>query len=831
MNYIGIDLGTTNSVICSFDGVSVTLYKSPDQKDITPSALFFDRRGNKYVGSRAYDQAALNPANAATLFKRFMGTSTPIKLPGIDRTLTPEECSAEVLKMLFSYLPDHVRNNPDTVTVITVPAAFNQMQKDATLAAAEAADIGRVALMQEPVAAVMSVMRTRKNDGIFLIFDLGGGTLDIAIAESINGSVSLLSHGGIPMCGGRDFDREIFDSIIKPWLHANFSLPTNWVTHEKYGKLRNLATWAGEKAKIELSQKESTFIISTETEVRLQDESGKEIYLDILIERTVFDGLIENKLIEAIQATRDTLGKVGLTAHDIERVIFVGGPTQYKPLREKVAFELGIASSTDVNPMIAVAEGAAIFAESLDWSSSHSNRKSTRGSISSTDLGFFLKYVTRTPSSTAKFIVLAEGIIAAGSEFQIDSTETGWCSGKVALKDKATVDIPLAQSGPNRFKLSVFDPAGGRVRLDQDEITISRTMATIDAIPASHSIGIEVQERSTGTVTLDYLVKEGEALPAAGRRVYKAAESLSPGGANPLRFKLWEGDVTHPVQDNNFVGLFNIKGTDFIDGVIAVGADLLCDYEISDSGAITLTVSVPSIGAAFKSERNFYSRQEAQINYSDANGIIAEDARNTLARLDSMVMVVGDANLDLAKTKLEEAGSKLANIAELTEEDSKQAGDRVLEAKRLMATARKLHLREIRSSELEERQTYFDVHIRALARPTEITSFGNLYQSAVRAIEKPTGEFEALLHEMWSIIFGVLWRQEGYVIERFEAYKNSSASITDKIKFDQLVIKGDAAIKAKDIDGLKSVIYALSDLTIEDSKETDLNAVANILKI
>jgi len=92
MNFIGIDLGTTNSVICSFDGVFVTLYKSPDQKDITPSALFYDRRGNKYVGARAYDQAALNPANAAILFKRFMGTSTPIKLPGVDKIMTPEEC-------------------------------------------------------------------------------------------------------------------------------------------------------------------------------------------------------------------------------------------------------------------------------------------------------------------------------------------------------------------------------------------------------------------------------------------------------------------------------------------------------------------------------------------------------------------------------------------------------------------------------------------------------------------------------------------------------------------------------------------------------------------
>ena len=225
MNYVGIDLGTTNSAVCSYDGENVHLYKSPEQHDITPSAIFIDRRGNKYVGSRAYYNAARNPDSAAILFKRLMGTSTPIRLPAVNLTMSPEDCSAEILRVLFGYMPEDIRNDTATGTVITVPAAFNQMQKDATMSAAGAAGIGRVALMQEPVAAVMSVMRQRRNDGIFLVYDLGGGTLDIAIAESISGRVSLLAHGGIAMCGGRDFDRMLFDSIVKPWLLDNFKLP------------------------------------------------------------------------------------------------------------------------------------------------------------------------------------------------------------------------------------------------------------------------------------------------------------------------------------------------------------------------------------------------------------------------------------------------------------------------------------------------------------------------------------------------------------------------------------------------------------------------------
>ncbi len=192
MKYVGIDLGTTNSAICSFDGDKIHLYKSPEQHDVTPSAIFIDRRGNKYVGSRAYNSAAKNPDNAAVLFKRLMGTSTPVKLPAVNLMMTPEECSAEVLRSLFGYLPEEIRGDGDTGTVITVPAAFNQMQKDATMAAADAAGLGRVALMQEPVAAVMSVMRQRKNDGIFVVYDIGGGTLDVAIAER-SGSACLNS--------------------------------------------------------------------------------------------------------------------------------------------------------------------------------------------------------------------------------------------------------------------------------------------------------------------------------------------------------------------------------------------------------------------------------------------------------------------------------------------------------------------------------------------------------------------------------------------------------------------------------------------------------------
>ncbi len=368
-NYVGIYLGTRYSVICTFDKETqqTRIWKSPEVGDVTPSAIYIDRRGNEFVGQSAYNAAPRSPDNCATLFKRFMGTNTKIELPAVNKTFTPEECSAKILKTLFSYLPEEIRNSDDIGTVITVPAAFNLAQKNATMAAAEMANIGKVELVQEPVAAVMSYMNARgSTDGIYLIYELGEGTLDIAIAESIRKRVVILAHGGIQMCGGRDFDRKIVDNIVRPWLHENFDLPNDLVKNPAFKPLIRLATWATERAKIELSAKDESIISLSEVEIGTNDLNGEEVYLDIPLNRNTYDELIADQIDDTIDAARETLSKTGYTPNDIECIVWIGDATHYKPLRDKVSFELGIKGNTfDVNPMTAVAEGASICAESI----------------------------------------------------------------------------------------------------------------------------------------------------------------------------------------------------------------------------------------------------------------------------------------------------------------------------------------------------------------------------------------------------------------------------------------------------------------------------------
>ena len=827
-NYVGIDLGTTNSAICSYDGEQTRIWKSPEQNDVTPSAIYIGRRGNKYVGKRAYDSAARSPDNAATLFKRLMGTSTPIRLPAVDITMTPEQCSGEVLRALYGYLPEEVRNNPDTGTVITVPAAFNQMQKNATMEAADMAGIGRVALMQEPVAAVMSVMKAREADGIFVIYDLGGGTLDVAIAESLAGRINLLAHGGIAMCGGRDFDRVVVDNVIKPWLLDEFDLPENLSANPNYKRLVRVAAWAAERAKVELSAREETAIRMEEVDIGVRDETGEEIYFDIPVKRSTLDALMTEKVDESIEAARETLDKAGLTPHDVERVVFIGGPTVYKPLRDRVAFELGLPASTEVNPMIAVAEGAAIFAESIDWTSQSRNRKTSRGSLAASGpLKVTFNYNARTPSDRAKIVAQVDGEVVPGGEFQVDNLETGWTSGRIVLTHGAAVDVALSKSGENTFKVSVFDASGGALTLEHDTIAITKTAAIVEAIPASHSIGIEARETLGGRATVEWLVRAGDELPNKGARTFKAGESLKAGSSGSLNFRLHEGESDDP-EFNRLIGMLKITGNDFDDGVIYAGAELLCEYEMHDSGGIVLEVSVPSIGATFHSGRNYYSRQEGQFDFSADAERVKENGEEALRRLDEISKKIDDPKLEQARSKLERAAALDPDEPESERAQEAMAG--VEEARRLLGEVRKRNLKDIRQIELNRTTALFNDHLRELARPSEENDFDNLVRTAQRAIDRNDKDFERHVSDLRSTNFEILWRQDWFVVNKFNAMASSPHWFADHNQFETLVASGRVCLQNDNIDALRQIIWQLAQIQIDHVSDIDTVEIANIIR-
>lgn len=827
-NYVGIDLGTTNSAICLYNGEQVRVLKSPEQNDVTPSAILIDRRGNKYIGKRAYDAAPGSPDNAALLFKRFMGSDTKFTFRASGETKTPEECSAEVLRVLYGYLPEEVRLDPTVGTVITIPAAFNQMQKNATVQAAQMAGIGKVALMQEPVAAVMSVMRNRKTEGIFLIYDLGGGTLDVAIAESMGGQVSLLANGGIQMCGGRDIDRALFDNVVKPWLAEQFELPNNFVTDVRYKRLLRFAGWAVERAKIELSSREESTISLSEIEASTRDEAGEEIYLDIPISRETLDGLMEEKIQESVAAVRETITKAGLTPDDIEKIVFIGGPTNYKPLRDKVCLQLGISGSTEVNPMTAVAEGASLFAESIDWEKEDNSRKSSRGRKQTGIPNVSFAYVARTTDTKAKIVAQLSDESVSDLEFQIDSIDTGWTSGRMKLLHGAELSLSLAKNGENRFKFYVFDSSGQAVPTSENIITITRTAATVDIIPATHSIGVAVRDANSSAQTLEWLVRAGDALPKKGTMKFRSAETLKAGCSNSLNFNLWEGEILDPITDNRPIGSLKVRGTDFDEGIIPAGAELICEYEILDSGAINLEVSVPSIGASFPSHRNFYSRQDGQMDFDAANELIKQDKE----KLEQRITDIEGKGID--DNRLEQLKKKLEQIEKLVEETdiekTQEAQERLLETKKLLSQVRRTHLQDIRQMELDSCAGFFEKNIRSIARPSEIESFNALKGTAQRCIDRNSSAFEDTLSEMKGNNFTILWRQDWFVLHLFKDAVNSPHKYSDPTKYHMLIERGQLCLQKDEIGQLRNIMLLLMQIKIYTGDEADFAEAVNIMK-
>lgn len=823
--YIGIDLGTTNSAICSYDGTHTRIWKSPEQNDVTPSAIYVDRRGNRYYGSKAYSQAPYNPTNSATLFKRFMGTSTKINLEAAHLSLTPEECSAEILKVLYGYLPEEIRNDPETATVITVPAAFNQMKKDATMQAARMAGIGKVALMQEPVAAVMSVMRGAHSEGIFLIYDLGGGTFDVSIAENIKGKVNLLAHGGIEMCGGRDMDRMIFNQVVIPWLLDNFSLPEDFIVNRKYKTFCRVAQWAAEQAKIELSANGSSTIALSESEARTSDEDGNELYLDIDLSREMMDGLIGDLVEDTVKATRETLEKAGLSANDLERIVFVGGPTNYKPLRDRVCEELALPADIDVNPMTAVAEGASIFAESIDWSTANHSRKAANA-VARTNVDIAFKYTARVSGDSARVMCMTEQQYD-GYTLIITSRDSGWSSGSIPLRNQAQTTLPLIKNGENTFDVKVLDNYGREVPIGVQRIVITKTLATIGAIPASHSIGVEMLDRLGGIPVYTILIHEGDSLPKRDTVTFRAGQTLKAGSNSTINIKLWEGNIESPITDNRFIGVLKIAGTDFSSGVIPTGADIECEYEMSDSGTITLDVSVPCIGASF-TNRNFYSRQEGQIDLNDVDDI-AEHGQQVLDRIERMEERLDDPQLEEARRKAENAAT-IDQKPLHDPEDVQKVNNDLLDAKKIMNQVRIKNLKTIRQMDLDSCRRFFDEVVRQYAKDNEAQSFDNLVRSAQRSIDRNDADFDNILENLKTKNTIILLRQDWFVVDWYKRATASGANYLDVNRFHDLKRLGDQAMANDDMDKLRQVLFELLSIKIDPDHSDSMFDVANIIR-
>jgi molecular chaperone DnaK len=547
----------------------------------------------------------------------------------------------------------------------------------------------------------------------------------------------------------------------------------------------------------------------SEDEVRLADQAGHPVYLDISIERTVFENLVRERLDETVRETQAALRRTGLTSQDLDRMVFIGGPTQFKPLRDYVCAQIGVPADVKVDPMTAVAEGAAVFAESIDWSTSNRLRKSPRGAVAvSSALGLSFEFPSRTPESKARIAAKCDEPQVRGENFQIDNLDSGWSSGRIKLGNGVSCDVQVPKMGANTFRVSLFTAVGEPVALVADRLTITRTTASIEAIPASHSVGVEVKQSLYSSATrLRYFVRKGDALPKKGQEVFKAAERLPAGSNGALIFKLYEGEIQSPVTDNHPVGCFKVRGSDIETGMIRAGDDLVCDYDVSDSGRLSIMISVPSVGGTFVSQ-NFYSRQEGQLDFTRCQLAIQDEADTTLEKIQQIELRVQDRDLEKARRLLSQAHDVCENPA-AEPEAVKDASQKVQQARSMLSAVRTEHLVAIRRAELDRAVEVFGELAREHAKSSEEGAFDAMTRTAERLLSNSSGDFDNVLDEMRDTTWNILWRQDSFVAATFDRFSEQPYLFPDQHAYIALVEKGTESLSGADYEELRNVVGRL----------------------
>lgn len=820
--YLGIDLGTSNSAIAGNSGSDLKLFKTAEGTDVLPSVIHINKRGHKFVGARAYDNAILSPENVAQGFKRMMGTSNPTWFADAALEMSPEQCSADIIRTLLRQAKTEAGDFDVDGAVVTIPAAFDQMQSEATIKAAGAAGLERVGLLQEPIAAAMaSMVGSKSKNGQFLVYDLGGGTFDVALVQSVNGSVNIVAHEGINMLGGRNFDRMLVDEFARPWLMENFSLPQNFQADDRYQKLVAISRHAAEKAKIDLSTADTAVMFAGEEEIRVADADGNDIYLSIDITRKDLEGLIAERLDETIDLCRKILKDNGYNHEDIDRIVLIGGPSKMPCVRTRVPQELGVPADLKPDSMTAVAIGAAIFAESREWSKGATKRKPSRTSTTvKGPIEIRYDFPARISDDWARIRVKPSAVDDTGGyRLQID-TPKGWTSGLVDIRSDLSVEVPVEDLGDNRFRISVYDSSGAPVAEACSEITILRTHASAAGIPATHTLSVKVLDTASGQERneLEPLVTKGALLPARDSKAFRAAKDLRGGQPGQIDIEFFQQAEGVPEPHLNlFVGSFQFEGTDLEEGAfLRKGDEIIIRWEVNDSGSLKCAVEVPSLGSIFDT-RNFYTSIAGHQNFEGEEGEDLAGAVLTKAErdLEAVKITLGDkVDADVKKLQQQAERQREALSQSVDAENRRSVAEEALKIRQ--EVSRLKHAPENRADvllrELAEMQEAFDRVVREHADTTSADLFDRLVDTVRQAIRN--GDMpgaERALQEMKGVLHREIWRNPAYLVTLFETLSSERYLSIDKELHDNLVSEGRRALAANDIDGLRHVLAGMFD--------------------
>jgi molecular chaperone DnaK len=547
---IGIDLGTTNSEIAVNSGTLVEIIKNSFNDEYTPSVFGIDKSHNKIVGKKAYERlfkyaSKEELVNNKAEVKRIMGTSETVRFERTDEDLKPEEISAEILKSLKE---DLLRKYPEFQTnaaVITIPAHFSVVQAEATKRAGNLAGFDYVVLLQEPIAAAIGYGFMNAKNENWLVYDLGGGTFDVALISAKEGNLSVIAQNGDNFLGGKDFDKLIIEKVLIPKIREEFNCAEIRDDKVILSKLKNLA----EVAKIELTSYEK---INIQIENIGEDAEGKEIYVSIDFSRKDFEKLIKPLVDRTIKLSQETIKESGIKQTSIDKIILVGGPTLIPYIKNRLENDLKIQVDASVDPLTIVSRGACIYGVSQQIPDEYA--KTEIYDADSVSLKLHFDSLTSDTETTVSGI--AEKLRDTEKEYYIQiQSDSGTYSGtRVKIKNGKFFDtITLDSNRTNLFWIYLFDSEGNAVSVEPDSFTIIHGLS-ISGAPIPHSIGVGVVRKDfkTGIAaeTFDKFFAKNSILPLKTTKTFKTLHKLKKGDKeNVLPVNVYEGESDS--QDRN----------------------------------------------------------------------------------------------------------------------------------------------------------------------------------------------------------------------------------------------------------------------------------------
>jgi len=839
--YIGIDLGTSNSVIAGVHEGTAQVFRPADGGEALPSVIYIDKRGHRLYGRRAYDQVLMTPENVASGFKRLLGTTTPIDVSG--QSMTPEECSAEIIRQLLGQATTELGTDQFDGAVISIPSSFNQMQREAVLRAAKMAGLEQVDFIHEPIAAAMAAMADAKRSGKFIVYDIGGGTFDAALVESTNGDIKILAQEGVNMLGGRDFDRTIVHDVVRPWLLANFDLPDNFLRDPQYKRLARIAQLAAERAKIDLSSLEEAAVFASDDELRLTDDSETEIFLDAPITRSQFEEMIRSSVQNTVDLIKRMLEEQEVSPADVDRIVFIGGPSRIPFIRRYVTESLGIVADLKIDPLTAVAEGAAYYCESRLWT--HDKVPGTEGSApkateahvvipNEPDIGF--DYVSRTPNDETEITVRLTGA-AEGRRIRL-MTE-GWDSGMILLEDQAKIKVPLHIIGENVFEAQIMDLAGEQLKDHAEKIKITRLVAAATSIPAMHSVAVKVRSSvESEENSFVFLVTKGDALPASGQLTLRSGTNLKGGSPGYIGFEVFQVEYPDRVELNLCVGLFRLEGADLPKGqMIRVGDTIVFDWRINEGGVLQSSANLPANNLTLQAQR-FYVPQAAEISFKGESGhfftkSILARAQDEWGDLAAAIGPSAGPEIDLLKSRLDEQKEILEEslddpdmVRTVSEEARFIRQDIVRQGQKYRGALLQRKLGRLLAA--------FNRVVRSKAEDAEKNSFDDLASKIQRIIDSDHEMAFAgallCLSDMRRIFFAVAWRNPAYVKAWFHRLTHDAWLFADKQEFEDMVAQGQKLLAANDNDALRDLVVRLLDARISLGASDVVSELATVVK-